>query len=290
MSELISFSELENKQTLKYERHMPNKVSISGKEIDGKTNIFGKEIKGRTGDTVIYFGGTFETPNSKSTNDLKQSLADYSGNTCYSFLATANPEEVFKFIEEKGLNNIVLVGYSQGAMRAVELTKKLEERGKVTNGLILLEPTSLYEQKNLFKNFMGEISETVKSLGIYKERSKKTYQEKELTQKGIYLLKEGITNGVPKLIGIKGKNGLSLKDQIKNMSLVHPNLGEINSRIVIIQGNHDKVSSPKKTNLKVFERSEKISQITASYLDTHFLPMFRSEQVAKVGLKLLHRK
>jgi len=169
MSEFIPPNELEISQTLKYQEYTPNKISVSGREIDGRTGLDDKEIEGRTGDTVIYFGGTFENPDSKSTEDLKQSWADYSGNTCYSFSATANPEEVLKFIEEKGLINIVLAGYSQGTMRAIEVAKKLEENGKTTNGLILLEPTSLYEQKNLPKKFVSEIFDMMKIQEQYKK-------------------------------------------------------------------------------------------------------------------------
>lgn len=267
-------------QTLKHKEYRPKQTSVSGKEITEK------QI---TGDTVIYFGGTFENPDSKSTEDLKQSWADYSGNICYSFLATADPEEVLKFIEENGLTNVVLAGYSQGAMRAVEVTKRLEEKEKTTNGLILLEPTSLYKQEDLPKKFVGEISKTVESFGKYKKSSRKTYQEKELIKKGKYLLEEGITIGIPKLIDIKGKNGPSLKDQIKNMSLKHPDLDKIKSKIVIIQGNDDAISNPKKTNLEVFGKNKNISRITGDYLNTHFLPMFRSKQIAKVSLYELHR-
>lgn len=279
MSEFISPNGPEISQTLKYQEYKPKESSVSGKEINRAT-----------GDTVIYFGGTFENPDSKSTEELKQSWADYSGKTCYSFLATENPEEVLKFIEEKGLTNIVLAGYSQGAMRAVEVAKRLEEKNGTTNGLILLEPTSLYEQEDLPKKFMSEISKTVEIFGEYKKRDRKPYKDKELMKKGGYLLEEGITIGIPKLIDVKGKNGPSLKEQIKNMSLKHPDLDKIKSKIVIIQGNKDSVSNPKKTNLEVFGKNKNVSRITGDYLNTHFLPMFRSEQVAKVSLHQLHRR
>ncbi|MDD4938110.1 MAG: hypothetical protein PHX34_03830 [Candidatus Shapirobacteria bacterium] len=280
MSE-ISPNSPEINQTLKHKEYRPKQTSVSGKEITEK------QI---TGDTVIYFGGTFENPDSKSTEDLKQSWADYSSNICYSFLATADPEEVLKFIKEKGLTNIVLTGYSQGAMRAVELARILEKNNQIKiNGLVLLEPTSLYKQENLSKKFISEISKTVESFGKYKKSSRKTYEEKELIKKGKYLLEEGVTIGIPKLIDVKGKNGLPLKDQIKNMSSVHPDLDKIKSKIVIIQGNDDAISNPKKTNLEVFGKNKNVFQITGDYLNTHFLPMFRSEQIAKVGLGQLHR-
>jgi len=92
------------------------------------------------------------------------------------------------------------------------------------------------------------------------------------------------------LVGIKNKNEPSLYKQIKDMSSVHPDLGEIKSKIVIVQGKDDDVSNPGEINLTIFSKSDKVDQITVESFGTHFGPMFRSEQMAKVGLWQLHRQ
>ncbi len=289
MSEFISPSETETRQPLKYQEYYPNSLSVSGKEIDGQIDLNGKEIKGRTGDTVIYFGGTFENPDSKSTEELKQSLADYSGNTCYSFLATTNPEDVLKFIKEKNLDlkDIVLFGYSQGSNTATKLAKMT---GKGINGLILAEPTSMYEQKQLTWNFIkegfktsGDILKQLKSEsfgGIKRKREQNNFK------KGKQLLGEVLSIGVPMVFDKK----YGLKGQIENMSKKHPEIiEEVECPIIVLQGKKDKVTDYTKNSPEMFKKSKNAVRILADRHGSHGLPVMRSEQVAKVTLDLLNR-
>lgn len=294
-------------QFLKYQEYCPNKISISG-----------REIKKTTEDIVFYFGGTFENYDSKSTEDLKQSFADYSGNTCYSFSATAKIDDIFEFIKkikqeskEQGKNpRFVFSSYSQGSTLNIGLTKKvLDWNNEIANNLvltdknqeemsdvfeksdiielggsILLAPTSLYPQENLRNKFKSEIQRTME---VFKENKQ---IRKKMWKNGKWLLVEGLTIGIPKLTGIHMKDTPSLKEQVKNMGSVLPDLGKIKSRIVIVQGKYDDVSNPKETNLEVFAKSDKVCRVTAEKLGNHFLSVFRSEQVAKVSLWQLHRQ
>jgi len=250
---------------------------------------------------VIYFGGTFEKVNSKATKDLKQSWANYSNSSLFAFEAGVDAEKVINFIEEKGINNIVLAGYSQGAQKAVELNNLLKEKDKEikNEGVILIEATGLYDENKLASKFVSEGINTVKEIFKNKRKGKKKAVKKSLT-----LLTEIVSNGVPKLV--EG----TLKEEIELMSRLDDFLNNIESSIVLVQGRNDRVSSPKqiaknngeqkieknqnireKKYLKeIFPKSKKISWFIPDQLASHALPVLRGREVAKTTLYMLARQ
>lgn len=254
--------------------------SISFKEIE-KTNDI----------TVIYFGGTFEPANAESTRELKQSFADYSGKTLFSFTASTDTKKVADFIENIQGDKI-LVEYSQGANKILDLNKELRERkNDSVQGFVFLEPTAMYEQKRLALTFIKQGLKTTKAilkqeLGIYPKIKRK--REKEVFKKGKSLLGEVLSDGIPKVFGVKCE--YSLKEQIRDMSKIHPEIDKIEKPVVIIQGKDDKITDYTKNGPEMFKKSKQVSRILADRHGTHALPIMRSEQVAKVALWELFRK
>lgn len=198
----------ESQRRLFYTEYQPHTISVSGKEIQPVISA-----------NVIYFGGTFETPSAPSTSDLRQSWADYGGSTSFAFLPTEDIRDVYRFIEERGLKDVVLAGFSQGAMRAIELAKLIQQQGLnvSVNGLVLLAPTALYDQKDfqLAVNFvLDSLAKT--PLGIVRR--------KEFLGRGIGVLREFLPGGVPKPPQGVERNAPPLRQQVSSMSRIHPDL------------------------------------------------------------------
>ncbi len=217
----------EQNKRLYYTEFKPHEFSVSGKEVRPIISA-----------NIIYFGGTFETPHTPSTADLRQSWADYSGSNSFAFMPTENAEDVRQFIKGRGLKNVVLAGYSQGAMRAIELAKLMQGEGSEASveGLVLLEPTGLYQQGEfeLAMNFV--LDSAVKTpLGLVKNR--------EYIRRGMGVLREFLPRGVPTPPDAPFLDAPSLRKQIAVMSKVHPDLGDIQVPVVLMQGEHDIVSA-----------------------------------------------
>lgn len=260
--------------------YKPHVRSVSFQKIEETPNI-----------NIIYFGGTFEMANAKSTKELKQSLADYSGKTLFSFTASTDTKKAANFIEDIQGDKI-LVGYSQGANKILDLNKELRERkNNSVQGLIFLEPTSLHEQKNLAWTFLKQGFKTTK--GILKQElgispSIKREREKMVFKKGRILLGEILSDGIPKVFGFKCE--YSLREQIKDMSRIHPEIEKVESPVVIIQGKDDRITDHTKNGPEIFKTSKQVTRILAKRHGAHALPIMRSEQVAKVALWQLLRK
>lgn len=301
---------------LYYREFRPHQISVSGKEINPV--IFAN---------VIYFGGTFETPDAPSTLDLRQSWADYSGSSSFVFMPTASIEQVHQLIKEKHLGNVVLTGYSQGAIRAVDLAALLQEQDDSIKieGLILLEPVGMYQQNGLRLAINFALDSIVKTpLGIATNT--------EYIQRGIGVLKEFIPGTVPQPPASPTPKP-SLREQIALMSRVDPHLQEVETPLVLIQGSKDIVSEhekmvpreveeeidarqayfkklqqirrsvgkkwseikfPKFEDLRenylkefVFPKSPFIRMLVPEKAGHHGLPIFRPESVAKASLYIL---
>jgi len=251
-----------------------------------------QEIKETSDVTVIYFGGTFEPANAKSTEELKQSLADYSGKKLFSFSAESDTKKVANFVETIPGKKI-LVGYSQGANKILDLGEELKTRkNDSVDGYIFLEPTAFYQQKRLTLTFLNEGLKT--AAGVLGQIGKETIgggikrkREETSLKKGAYLLGEVLSDGIPKFFDIKGK--YNLREQIKNMSKIHPGIEEVEESVVIVQGKNDKVTDYTRNNPEMFKKSKNVVRILAERHGSHGLPVMRSEQVAKVAIGLLNR-
>lgn len=272
---------------------------------------------------VVYFGGTFEEPDSKSTKDIKQWMANYTGQKCYSFLPTENPKNVVQILKANGVKEYISAGYSQGSIRSIESEKLLQSDNDIKlMGHILMEPTALYSQDNLSKNFLMQAPKTAKEFVNYrkirKERLRYGYDqemkngyltEKELNKKYrklgrkqriedmVMFLKKGfplaieiVSLGIPKLMGINGKDKPNMKSQIADMSQLNPLVKEIKAPVVIIQGRQDSVSDPSKVEPSaVFKNSQKVVRVVPDHLSTHAIEVFRSKQIAHATLLWLNR-
>lgn len=108
---------------------------------------------------VLFLPGWAMTAESKSIQPLSQSFADYADAPVYELFTFANKvpesdmlhseaEAIRKFIEENGLNEIVITGHSQGGDKSIDLVTLLQEKNPEINvkGLVLMDSVGLHGQ------------------------------------------------------------------------------------------------------------------------------------------------
>lgn len=106
---------------------------------------------------VVFLPGWSITEQAKSIEILCQTFANYSRDAVYAVdtrtekivpdSLTKEAEAVRQFIQERGIENITVVGNSLGGAQAIHLTALLQQNPNINiDGLILLDSLSLYDQ------------------------------------------------------------------------------------------------------------------------------------------------
>lgn len=133
--------------------------------------IYPEEGKPSQDEAIIFLPGVALDAHSKSVINSTKDLVNASKLTSYSISTRLeNPEiensqslqaeAIQKFISEKGLKEITLVGNSQGANKAIFVNHELKHNSPDVKirGLILTSPAGLYNQESpeLTKNFFKD--------------------------------------------------------------------------------------------------------------------------------------
>ncbi len=268
---------------------------------------------------VLFLPGWAMTPESKSIWQLSQSFADYAEAPTYDIFTRSEnisggdmlydeAEAIRKFIEEKGLSDIVIGGHSQGGDKAINLVNLLQEKSPSVEvkGLILMDSVGVHEQgkAELAGEFVKDsivntpVSVSKKTLGIGKYfKGEKSF------------LPRSLRAGADVVFGIireMGKSGVDYPkrflNEVANMSKFNERIKDVRVPVVLVHGEKDPVSDYKKVapvekpsereeflKENLFKNSPYVRMVVAEKAGHHGLPLFRSESVARASLYMLER-
>jgi esterase/lipase len=209
---------------------------------------------------------------------------------------------VSKFIKEKKLKEITLVGYSLGGPKVIDLAHIMQnDKDLKINGLILLNSLGLYEQTgrdlktNLIKDSLTTPIKVVKDM---KERN----QYPDAFKRGAQSAMNVISNLVSDQVGSGFRK--VIKTDSSEMGHINQRVSEIKVPVILISGTEDKVIQidkiipPEITSYdeqenylkeNLFKQSPFVRIVTAKKFGKHGLPVFRAEEVANVSVHLLKR-
>lgn len=302
----------EKSDALIYSLESGVRVRLNAKEIlpDNKLDNFDK-----TKAIVLIPGWEAETEN-KTTISLSKDFADESKSRTFAITSETEKSDneelnnlyeesvaISKFIKEKNLKKIKIVGYSIGGDKAINVAYLLQDDPEIeVEGLILLASTGLYNQKpkELTTNLLRDAF--VKTpLDMPKNRSGTNDFKKWIdVAKDLGLNVLAKSNSSPSHIG-------KILKKIKETSRLNEKANELKIPMVLINGKEDFVSDQKKivpieedTKDKIklrekylkenlFKKSPYIKMLTPSKSSNHGLSYFRSKSIAKASLYLIDK-
>ncbi len=255
-------------------------------------------------------GNAYAESSGEETHILKVELSKAAGNKESQEVDLFYEEALAlsRFIKEKDFSEVTLVGYSIGGPRVINLAHILQDDPSLNvKGVILLGSPGLYEQdpgelkKNLLKDSLLTPLEVLKREKVIRSFAR-----------GFNAV---MNVGSSLFIGSLGADfRVKIKRDFSEMEHFNPRISEIKVPVVIVVGTLDKVVQvdkiipPEDVNdiessvegsvalarekyLKesLFKKSPYVRMITPKKMGKHGLPVFRSEQVAKVSIGLLQR-
>lgn len=300
------------------------RYEIEGTGIDVAWKVFQPQTARKPGTSnkaVVYLPGWGYNEQANAIEPLCQNLADYSQTTTYaldtrtesviphSLLLEARADR--QFIEEKGIEDITIVGHSQGGSQAIHLTSLLQDRMHV-NSLILLDAVGLYTQSlcELLRNYVQEIFNSA----IKTEHSFNIDQVTLLKAQNKQYMREGIAE-IYRQMRLDERIDHYLKrlwNELTEICILNPSVQEIRVPIVIIHGAKDLISQlskiipaqegrPDSSYIQsihereqflqehLFPKSPSIKMLVAKKRGDHGLPANRPDEVARCSLYLLER-
>lgn len=204
-------------------------------------------------------------------------------------------EAVATHIQDSGIEEVTLIGYSNGGAKAIHLAKIIKERNPEIEmrGLVLMNAVSIYEQdsKQIKLNFFA----SGKQVSWERYMWKKIQGGAEIAGAAI---KEIIRSGVT---SYKERT----EHDINQMAQLNPSAQSIDIPIVLIYGKEDKVTNPYKfapdvndedlrkirqyLKNELFQNSPGVYLVTGEKEGHHAMPELRNEEVAKAAFYLLQR-
>lgn len=230
-------------------------------------------------EAVIVLPGWGAKINTKPVDALGGDFANNSHLPTYAVIAEAEQvhtvedslykeaKAVLQFLQEKGIKKVTLTGYSQDSSRAINLAVLMQEWQKIdpaveVNGLVLMEPTGLYEQdsgkmgkKFAYDSLVGTSAGMIKDVGKYAVR--KMWAKRKPIGKAF--AESWRVNQVPRTLDV-GRATLfgMLKDwkdlinprsvywqragaQAKEMAKQNPRTSQVRCPVIIVVGAQDTV-------------------------------------------------
>lgn len=286
----------------------------SGIDVNVKSKVF-ESKESKPGEAVIFLPGLQMNPDDNIVKDLGMSYAERSKRNTYivtseltkNTVEDIQPKEslffeealaIKEFIKKQNIKDIIIVGYSVGGYKGIDLAYILQKDVTCSvKGLVLLSSPGLYEQKAgmLKKNLINDSLAT--PIDVLSESSKYSNAFK----RGF----NGVS-GFTKIVLNTSLNtdvGKKIKRDFSEMEKYNTHVEELEIPIVVIQGSGDMVveaekitpkeisSSDRERYLKnnIFKKSPKVKMVIADHLGRHGLPVFRSESVANASIGLLER-
>ena len=279
-------------------------------EYDPKSERGGAAEKKSFAQATIFLPGSMMDANARSLEPLNQAFADRIKGPAYAVSTRAErpaqgdtfrfeAEAIRQFIEEHGLKDLIIVGYSLGGDKAIDVADALRNHGSraEVRGLVLLDSVGLYEREpeelssTSTKHTALDIPPAVLNSG---ERSQWKKFKQVLTDVLFNVIRETI----------RSKTGYSrrLQGEVESMAKLNPRIGNIDVPVILVHGAEDPISDPKKVAsvdapsereayLKehLFTSSPSVKMVVAEKAGHHALPFLRSESVARASLYMLER-
>lgn len=193
---------------------------------------------------IISYSSWNWIPELKIMKDIAQKIADYSGQTVYNISSKTDQlgpdaglieaKGATQFLNSHNLSEIIIVGHSEGGLKAVDLVAELEKNNPQTtiDGLVLMDALGLYNQdpKTLMRNYLTDPKFAAKEF-----RDTQTAPPKGGAMQFLHGLWEDI-----KFFGANYPR--KLKEEVITMAQVNLRLKEIKTPVLIITGDRDYVS------------------------------------------------
>lgn len=235
---------------------------------------------------VVFIPGWSITEQAKSIELLGKTFADYSQDTTYAVdtrtdkvipnATELQAEAIRRFIEERGLEEITLVGNSLGGVEAIHLTALLQERNPniTIDGLVLFDSMSLYDQSgaNLAVSYAKDMVNTRMDL----RHPPQMKGSDVLADQNSKYTKDGIVETLKEVMRSHVRYPSRTLNEIQQMVKTNPHLGAVRAPIVMIQGAHDSLSNP----ARIIPNQEPDSTAESEYIkDIHEREKFLQEHV-----------
>lgn len=228
----------------------PETYTVEGAKIQLRwTETSPKESKNLDPKRGIVFIPAWNwLPEVKIVEDISQKVADNASQKVFTISSKtdrlgpdASPTEakgMAQFIAQKGLSEVILVGHSEGGMKAADLAVELQNNyPKIRiDGLVLMDSMGLYDQdpEVLRKNFLGDpkvAKGEFESTGVTPPKG------------GTMQMLYGFWQDI-KFFGVKYPR--KLKEEISAMAAANPRLREIKAPVLIVTGDRDYASDHRK--------------------------------------------
>ena len=295
---------------------------VSLKWIVCEPNNFKKGGEVKSNKAVIFLPGVALEADSPSVVESAQDFANASKTITYAISTrtddskiknsqVAQAEVIHQFITNHNLQEVTLVGHSQGANKSMDLAAQLEKAGIYVRGLILTNPAGLYEQdsRKIITNFAKDALVNT-APGWFKKGGSLKAAGRSLqvgASAGANIIKEIVT--APDEFIDRATR------EADEASALNKSAAEIKAPVVVIFGADDIVFDPKKVILdndaheldddydkrlesqnkriealrKILPNSSAIEVLEATKLSAHGLHYSRSQTVANASVEMLNR-
>jgi pimeloyl-ACP methyl ester carboxylesterase len=267
---------------------------------------------------VLFIPGYSITQDAKSIEPFCQSLAESSKSTAYAIDTRAEQviehslvseaDAIRKFVVEKGLTEITLAGNSQGGAEAIHLISLLQDKHPdiKINGLVLFDAVSLNKQppSELLRTYVTDILHTTAGL----RRPLKARNTHVLVQNAKYAL-DGVSGILGEILKSKGDWFKRTVNEIKEMASKNTDVANVRCPVVLIQGENDIISDPKKIipdesetdyiekysergrflQANLFTSSPFVRMVIPQKMGYHNVMYSRPEQSARVAIGLINK-
>lgn len=177
---------------------------------------------------------------------------------------------IANLIEKSGVKELILAGYSEGGIKAVNLATILQKNNNIKiDGLALMEPMGLYTQKSKIHVVGSFIKDTFLDTPF-------SIAKRVILRKDASTIKNAMTAGSDVFSGMVDEIGRyqtdypqKLTSQLDEMFYKSARLKDVEVPIVLIQGLNDPVSNPKKLIPDFETLDEKTSPSERGYKNPH---------------------
>lgn len=221
-------------------------------------------------------------------------------------------QAIAQCIKDKGIDDVTLVGHSQGGDKAIHVASILQKDPEIQiKGLMLMNAMGLYEQtpSGLIAGFAQD-SLANTPLTLAKEIVHSPGSTKRLIKKAMESGTIALMDILSGIVGEISKSGLAYPGNflttVKEMAAVNPRLAELHIPIIVCCAAEDPISDPKKIlssakedeDFKTreellrkyfFPNSPYVRMIIPKKSGNHGLPLYRPELAARALLELLER-
>lgn len=281
----------------------PESYAVEGSKVQlWWTETSPKESKNLDPQKAIVFLPAWNwLPNVGIVKDISQKVANHSGQTVYTIssktdrlgpdVSLIEAKGMAQFIKDHNLSEVIIIGHSEGGLKAADLVATLEQNSPQTtvDGLVLMDSMGLYEQEagTLRKNFINDPMKIAS-----KEFEDTGVTPPSMKESAIQFL-YGIWQDI-KFFKIKYPK--KLMEEIAVMARLNPRLREIKAPVLIVTGDRDYVSdhhkyvSPEEIDKRVDHASDQSTQgqmfergrARREYLQENMFP--NAENVAMIVL------